>query len=110
MTCAQDAVELLGAQRAALRQRDVERLQELAQRFDLLQRRLVVHAVDQRHARLLQRLGRRDIGEDHELLDQPMRVEPLRRDDAIDRAVGFQQDFALGQVEIERAARVAGAS
>ena len=48
---------------------------------------LVVHAVDQRHARPFQRLGRRDVGEDHELLDQPVGVEPLRRDDAVDRAV-----------------------
>ena len=55
----------------------------------------------------LQRLGRRDIGEDHEFLDQPMRVEALRDDDAIERAVGLQQDLSLRQIEIERAACVA---
>ena len=104
----QDAVELLGPHRAALGQRDVQRVEELAQRLDLLQRRLVVHAIDQRHARLLQRLGGGDIGEDHELLDQPVRLEPLRGDDAIDRAVGLEQDFPLGQIEVERTAGVAG--
>ncbi len=31
-----------------------------------------------------QRLGGRDIGEDHEFLDQPVRVEALRRDHAVD--------------------------
>ena len=53
----------------------------------LLQRRLVMHAVDQRQRLLLQRLGRGDIGEDHELLDQPVRVQPLGHDDAIDGAI-----------------------
>ena len=64
--------------------------------------RLVVHAIDQRHARALQRLGRRDIGEDHEFLDQPVRVEARRDDHAVDRAVGFEHDLALRQIEIER--------
>ena len=95
--------------RLALGERDVERGEEFAQRFDLLRRGLVVHAIDQRHARALQRLGRRHVGEDHELLDQPVRVEPLRHDDAVDRAVGLEQDLALGQIEIERLALVARA-
>ena len=88
----------------ALGEADVERGEKFAQRLDLLRARLVVHAIDQRHARALQRLGRRHIGEDHELLDQPVRVEPRRGDHAIDRAVGLQQDLALGQVEVERLA------
>ena len=68
-----------------------------------------MHAIDQRHARALAGFGRGDIGEDHELLDQPVRFEPLRHDHAIDGAVGFQHDLALGNVEVERAAFVAGA-
>ena len=64
-------------------------------------------AVDQRRARLLQRLGGGDVGEDHELLDQPVRVEALRHEHAVDRAVGLEQDLALRQVERERLARVA---
>ena len=77
--------------------------------LNFLQRRFVVHAIDQRHARLLAGFGGGDIGEDHEFLDQPVRVEPLRHDHAIDGAVGFQQDLALGKVEIERIALVARA-
>ncbi len=73
----QHAVEQSRAQRAALREGDVERLQKFLERVDLLQRRLVMHAVDQRERFLLQHLGRRDVGEDHELLDQLVRVEPV---------------------------------
>ncbi len=79
------------------------------QRGDLLLRRLVMHAVDQRYTRFFQRFGGGDIGEDHEFLDQPVRFQPFGADDAIDGAVGFQQDLALGQVEIERLALVARA-
>ena len=38
-----------------------------------------------------------------------MRVQPLGHDDAIDGAVGLQEDLALGQIEVERIALVAGA-
>ena len=68
-----------------------------------------MHAVDQRQRLLLQRLGGGDVGKNHELLDQPVRVETFRHDDAIDGAVWLEQDFALGQVEVERVALVAGA-
>ena len=95
---------------AALGQRDVERRQEFAQRVELFRRRLVVHAIDQRNARALAGFRRGDVGEDHELLDQPMRFEPLRHDHAIDGAVGLEHDLALGNFEVERAALVAGAA
>ena len=104
----EDAIELLGTHCAALRHGNVQRRHELPQRLDLLQRRLIVNAVDQRHPRSFECLGRGDVGEDHELLDQPVRFQPLRRDDAIDGAVGLEQDLPLGQVEIERPARLAG--
>ena len=66
-------------------------------------------AVDQPLAFGLQRLGRRDIGLDHEFFDELVGVEPVGNDDAVDRAVGLQQDLALGQVELERLACVAAA-
>ena len=76
--------------------------------LSLFRRRLVVHAIDQRHARPLAGFRRRHVGEDHELFDQPVRFQPLRHDHAIDGAVGLEQDLALGQFEIERTALVAG--
>ena len=66
-----------------------------------------MHPVDQRHRRALERFGGRHIGEDHELLDQTVRLQPRRRDHAVDGAVGFEQDLALRQVEIERGTLVA---
>ena len=72
------AVEGFRPQHAAFREGNVERCKEFAQRVDLLHARLVVHAIDQRTARLFQRLGGGDIGEDHEFLDQPVRLQPLR--------------------------------
>ena len=55
----------------------------------------------------LQRLGGGDIGEDHELLDQPMRVEPLRPANAGETPLLVENELALGQVEIERIAPLA---
>ena len=77
----EDAIEEGGLQRAGLRQLDADRGQNLAQAAHLLERGLVMHAIDQRRARFLQRLGGRDVGEDHEFLDQPVRLEPLRDED-----------------------------
>ena len=84
-------------------------MQELAQRLDLFRRWFVVHAIDKRGVGALERFGRRDIGEDHELFDQAMGDEALGRDHAVDGAVGLEQDLALGKVKIERIARVARA-
>ena len=67
-----------------------------------------MHAVDDGRALGFQRLGGGDVGLDHELFDQPVRLEPLGRDDALDPAVVVEQDLALGQIEIERLAPVAG--
>ena len=83
----EDRIELRCAQRPLLRQPDVEGTQELPQGDDLLDRRLVVDAVHERRLPGFERLRGGDIGEDHELLDQPVGVEPLRHHDAIDRAV-----------------------
>ena len=57
--------------------------------------RLVVYTVNQRQRFFLQRLGGCDVGEDHALFDQPVRVEPLCRCNAVHRAVGLEQDFSL---------------
>ncbi len=75
--------------------------------MNLLLARLVVYPIDKRQRLLFKHFGRGDVGEDHELLDQAMRVEPLGHDHAIDRSVGFEQNLAFGQIEIERIALVA---
>ena len=54
-----------------------------------------------------ERLGRGDIGEDHELLDQPVRLEPLRPAHPDEPPFRVEEELALGQVEIERIAAFA---
>ena len=99
----QDPVEELGPQRTLCRQLDADRSQHLAKAPQLLEGRLVVHPVEQGCAAIFQRLRGGHVGEDHELLDQAMRIKPFGHDHAVDGAVLLQQDLALGQVEIERA-------
>ena len=67
-----------------------------------------MHTVDQRRARALQRLSRRDIGKNHEFLDQPVGVEPFGSDHAIDGRMRGEDDLSFGNVEIEGGALVAG--
>ena len=54
----------------------------------------------------LQFLGRGDIGQDHELLDQPVAVQARAGRTAVTRPLVVEHDFPFGQVEIERAARL----
>ncbi len=86
---------------------DIERLQEIAQARELLLRGLIVNAIDDGRAFTFERLGRGDVGLDHELLDQAVCGEPLRRHDAGDLPLLVEHDLALGQIEIEGRALVA---
>ena len=104
----EDAVEQVGPQRPGLGHLDADRGEHFGERAHLLQGRLVVDAVDQRRTRLLQGLGRRDVGLDHELLDQPVRLQPLRHDHPVHAPFRVEEHLALGQVEGEGTAGVAG--
>ena len=68
----------------ARRQRDAEAVQEVAQRLELLLRRRRVDAVHAGLVQPLQFLRRGDVGQHHELLDQPVAVEPRARRDCCD--------------------------
>lgn len=67
-----------------------------------------MHAKD--HGGMLEgeRLGRGNIGLDHELFDQPVCLEPLGNDDAGYPAVSIELHLALRQIEQQRFAAVAG--
>ena len=101
------AVEVGGAELVGLGQLEVERGEEIAQRHHALGRGGVVDAIEEERALKLAGLGRRHVGEDHELLDQLMGVEAPRRDDAVERAVGLEHELALGDVEGQRLAGIA---
>ena len=64
-------------------------------------------AIDQRDARALKRFGCGDIRDDHEFLDQLVCFKSRRSDHTVERAITFQKDFALGQVEVQGLAFVA---
>ena len=100
-------VEGFRLEHATLGEGNVERGEKFAQRLYLLHPRLVVHAIDEGRARAFKRFCRGDVRQDHELLDQTVRFQSFGRDHAIDGAIGFQQDFAFRQIEIERLALVA---
>ena len=93
---AQDAVEMRRAHALALRQLDADGAQELDQIVELLHARRVMGAIEQRRMRGFERLGGGDIGEDHELLDQPMRLEPLRPSHVLETPLGIENELALG--------------
>ncbi len=80
-------------------------LDDLAQGLELLGARLLVDAVEQAQALRLQRLGGGDVGEDHEVLDQPVRVEALAEGDRQDLALVGEHDAPLGEVEVRRLAQ-----
>ena len=103
----QDAVEGLRLHDLAQRERQVERLEIFLERDHLLAARRIVDAVHHRRLLLLERARGRDVGGDHIILDQPVRVEPLARRDRGDTPHLVEHHALLGQVERERFALVA---
>ena len=104
----EQAVELGGLQHLALGQRQADGVDDGAQRLELLRGGLLVDAVEEAELLRLERLGGGDVGEDHEVLDQPVGVEALAEGDGEDLALVGEDDAALGEVEVQRLAEVAG--
>lgn len=61
-------------------------------------------AVEAGHLPTGRRLGRSDVGGNHQFLDQPVAVVAPPRHDPVDMAIGPEDHLALRQVEVERAA------
>ena len=89
------------------READVESRQIILQCDQLVAARRFMNAVHDRRLFLFQRLGRRDIGGDHIILDQHMRVQPLAHRHAHDLARLVQHDPPFRQVQRQRIARLA---
>src|SRR5579872_1792169 len=104
---AQDAVEMRRAHPLALRELHADGAQELDQILELLRARRIVSTIKERRVCVFERLGGGDIGEDHELLDQPMRLEPLGPKHVLEPPLGVENKLALRQIEIERVAPLA---
>ena len=91
-----------GLQHLPLRQHEAGGRGHLAQRVELFGAGFLVDAEQQRGFLRDQRLGCADVGEDHEFLDQFMRVEPVLEGHAGDLAVLVQFDAPFRQIEVER--------
>ena len=74
-----------------------DRAKKLAAQGDqLFPARRLVDAVDHRRGLAFERLGRRDIGRDHEILDHPVRIEPFADRDFGDTALVVEDHPAFG--------------
>src|SRR3546814_7325502 len=75
----EDMVEGRGLDHLSQRELEIEGLEIILERDQLLAARRLVDAVHDGRLLRLQRLRRRDIGSDHIILDQLVRVEPFTR-------------------------------
>ncbi len=104
----EQAVESAAGRLFALGPFQADGRQEVGQPDDLLLRRFLVDAIDLRQAVLLQFLGGADVCLDHELFDQLVSVEAVAQRDRGDLAVLTDAHAALGQVQLQRFARLPG--
>ena len=104
----QQLVQMRGLQNLPLGQREPRALGHFAQAFQLFGAGFFVHAKQQGLFQPLQFLGGGDIGQNHELLDQLMRIKARAIGDRGDAAVLAQDDLAFGQIKVQRLARGAG--
>ncbi len=103
-----DAVEGARLDHLPERELEIEGREIVLQRDQLLAARRFVDAVHDRRLLRLQRAGGGDVGGDHEVLDQAVRLEPVARGDRGDAALLVEHHAALGNVELERFALVPG--
>ncbi len=88
----------------ALVQRETQLTEKGAQLFLTLQRRRIVDTIKCWDLMLLQECRRGDVGAEHALLDQLVRIVALGRLDLGDLAIGTEDDTRLLGLEIDRAA------
>ena len=99
-----DPVEGAGLDHLAERELDPEGLEIILERDQLLAARRLVDAVHDRRLLRFERARGGDVGGDHVILDQPVRVEPVARRDRHDPPLLVEHHPALGQIELERVA------
>ncbi|KUP93252.1 hypothetical protein TRIHO_19080 [Tritonibacter horizontis] len=104
----QQRVQVTGLQHLPLGERETRRAGGFAQVFQFVRIGLLVDPEQQRLAFLDQGLGGGDIGQDHQLFDQPMCIQTTAEIDRGHLATVVENDLALWQVQIQRLAGVAG--
>jgi hypothetical protein len=88
----------------AAAQSQAERLEKRMHVGQPVRRRPLVHPVQHRMTIARQQVGRADVGRQHALLDQLVRVVAGARHDLLDPAIGVADDVGLGGLQVERAA------
>ncbi|MCY1521501.1 hypothetical protein D9M68_563150 [compost metagenome] len=102
-----DRLELAGTRLVGDAQADAHGLQVAAQDFLLLGRRAFVHAEQARVLAFGDEVGAADVGGEHRLLDQAVRLVARARHDLLDAAGVVADDLRLGGFEVDRAALAA---
>ena len=106
----QQQLRVVGRRRlVAARERERAARQEIAQRRELLGRGPLVHAVERRMLVRGEEFRGADVRGEHALLDQLVRVVAHDRHDPDDLALDVELELHLDAVEVDRAARFAGA-
>ena len=83
-------------------QRMAEETCEVAEILDSIRVGLFVNPVDQGKALGQAEMGHRLVGQDHQVLDDPVSLEPLSRNDRDRLSVVVQDDFRFGDREVDR--------
>ncbi|TXT23686.1 MAG: Uncharacterized protein FD134_2003 [Gallionellaceae bacterium] len=91
----------------AAAQLQTELFQELAHRFQLFRRRAFMYAVQHRVLVFAQEVGGADVGRQHALLDQAVRVVAHHGNDALDLALAGKNHLRFDGLEVNRAALLA---
>ena len=84
-----------------------ERRDELLELLDLERIGRLVDAVERRHVVVVEVLRHRLVGDEHELLDDPVGDAPLGGDDLLHHPLVVEDDRRLLEVEVDRAAAAA---
>ena len=82
--------------------------QELAQHDELFRSRALVHAKQRRMIVAGKEVGSADVGSQHALLDQTVRVVALGGNDALDLAFAVEKHVRLDGFEVDRTAQRSG--
>ena len=70
--------------------------------LELLILRLAVHPIERRNVRLLERLGHRDVRQNHALLDEAVRIVACAQLDGAHPLAGVDDEFGFRRIEIQR--------
>ena len=98
----EDPVEGRWLDHLAEREFEVVGFEVILERDQFLAARRFVDPVHHGRLARFERLGRGDVGGDHVILDQLVRVQALARGDRHDPPLFVEHHLALGQVEFER--------